>query len=76
MDDEGAAGGVIYNSLDLQLSKKTPKLSCRLETILSHKVITKLIEWTMKIRKYLDNEVDNDDFEVDHVQGVFLLVLP
>ena len=53
MDDEGAAGGVIYNSLDLQLSKKTPKLSCRLETILSHSVITKLIELTMKIRKYL-----------------------
>ena len=51
MDDEGAAGS--FTILDLQLSKKTPKLSCRLETILSHKVITKLIEQTMKIRQYL-----------------------
>ena len=58
MDDEGAVPGS-FTILDLQLSKKTPKLSCRLET--------KLIEWTMKIRKYLDNEVDNDDFEVDHM---------
>ena len=30
-------------------------------------MIIKLIEWTMKVRKYLDNEVDNDDFEVDHM---------
>ena len=41
MDDEGAAPGS-FTILDLQLSKKTPKLSCRLKTILGHSVIKKL----------------------------------